>query len=161
MREPRPNYRRLKIHRNYTMKEAASLLGIHKNTLREWRKVGLPSIDDKRPIVILGRELLSFIQARRSGRKRPCLPGQIYCMRCRSPKFPGAGMVEYRPLNERVVNVRAICPDCNSMMHRCVSVAKIGEFTEKADITFPQALRHIGEIGQPTLNSDLRGDIQP
>jgi hypothetical protein len=160
MSKRHPNHRLVKIHRNYTMKEAASLLGIHKNTVRQWIKVGLPTIDDKRPILIQGRELIAFLQTRRAGRKQPCRVGQMYCVRCRFPQFPAAGMVEQKPLNGKVVNVRGICPDCNSMMHRCVSISKIEQFIEKTDITFPQALRHITEINQPTVNSDLRGDVE-
>jgi hypothetical protein len=161
MRKRHPNHRFVKIHRTYTVEEVTRSLAVHKNTVRHWIKSGLPTIDDKRPILILGRELIAFLQKRRARKKQPCLPGQMYCVRCRSPQFPGAGMVEQRPLNGRVVNVRGICPDCNSMMHRCVSMTKIEQFVEKADITFPQALRHVGEISQPTVNSDLRGDIQP
>ena len=159
MRKRHPNPRLVKIHRTYTVGDISSLFGAHKNTVRQWIKAGLPTIDDRKPLLILGRELIAFIQARRAGKKRPCLPGQIYCVRCRSPKFPAGGMVEHRPLNETVVNARGICPDCNSMMHRCVSLAKIEQFVEKVGITFPQALRHIGEISQLTVNSDLRGDV--
>ena len=32
----------------------------HKNTVRNWLKVGLQPVDDRRPILILGRELLPF-----------------------------------------------------------------------------------------------------
>ena len=85
----------------------------------------------------------------------------MYCVRCRRPQFPAAGMVEYRPLNGKVVNVRGRCPECNSLMHRCVSMAKIEQFFEKSDITFPQALPHIGEISRPSVNSDFKGDVQP
>jgi hypothetical protein len=70
-------------------------------------------------------------------------------------------MAEYRPMNEKIGNLTGTCPDCNSMMYRCVSLAKLGKVRGEMDITFPQALRHIGEISQPTVNSDLRGDIQP
>ena len=161
MSKRHPNHRLVKIHRNYTVEEAARLLSIHKNTARQWIRSGLPTIDDKRPILIRGRELIAFLKIRRAGRKQPCQAGQMYCVRCHSPQFPAAGMVDYRPLNGRVVNVRGICPNCNSMMHRCVSIARIEQFIEKADITFPQALRHLGEISQPTVNSDLRGDVQP
>lgn len=82
-------------------------------------------MSDKRPILIRGRELIAFLQLRRAERKQPCRAGQIYCVRCRIPKFPAEGMVEQRPLNGRVVNIRGRCPDCNSLMHRCVSLAKI------------------------------------
>jgi hypothetical protein len=65
-------------------------------------------------------------------------------------------MVECQPVTEKIGNLTAICPECNSMMNRRVSMAKLGEFLGKMDITFPQALRQLGEINQPTVNSDLR-----
>jgi hypothetical protein len=33
--------------------EVASLFGVHKNTVREWVKRGLPTNDDRRPMLIL------------------------------------------------------------------------------------------------------------
>ena len=52
------NHRLVKIHRNYTVEEIAKLFGIHKNTVRNWVKDGLATIDDKRPMLILGHELV-------------------------------------------------------------------------------------------------------
>jgi hypothetical protein len=156
-----PNHRLVKSHRTYTVEEIASLLNKHKNTVREWVKAGLPTIDDKRPMLILGRELIAFLQARRARKKSPCRPGQMYCVRCRAPKFPAAGMVDYLPDTQKVGNLSGICPDCNSIMNRRVSMAKLGQVRGKMDITFPLALRHISEISQPTVNSDLRGEVQP
>jgi excisionase family DNA binding protein len=61
-----PNYRRVKIHRSYAVEQAARRLGVHKNTVRAWIKVGLPTIDDRRPILILGSDLIAFLRARRA-----------------------------------------------------------------------------------------------
>jgi hypothetical protein len=156
VRKGHPNHRLVKSHRTYTVNDIARVLCIHKNTVRAWIKAGLPTIDDRRPMLTLGHQLIAFLKARRMRNKRPCPPGQIYCVRCRAPKFPAADMAEYRPLTEKVGNLIAICPDCNSIMHRCVSLAKINEVPGKMDITFPQALPHIGETSQPTVNSDLK-----
>ena len=52
-----PNHRLVKIHRSYTVEEIASLFGIHKNTVRGWVKAGLPTCDNKRPMLILGHDL--------------------------------------------------------------------------------------------------------
>lgn len=142
-----PNHRRLKIHRTYTVEELARLLTVHKNTVGIWIKAGLPTIDGKHPRLILGREASAFLQARRARNKRTCKPGEIYCLRCRAPKCPAGDMAEYLPVNENVGNLRAICPDCESIMHRCVSKAKLRQVRGKMDITFPQALQHLGESG--------------
>ncbi|MGA8429353.1 MAG: helix-turn-helix domain-containing protein [Candidatus Sulfotelmatobacter sp.] len=156
MGKSQPNHRLVKIHRSYTVGEVADLLGHHKNTVRRWIMDGLSTIDGKRPMLILGRVLIEFLQKRRGGKKQPCGPGQLYCVRCHAPKSPAAGMVECQPVTEKIGNLTAICPECNSMMNRRVSMAKLGEFLGKMDITFPQALRQLGEINQPTVNSDLR-----
>ena len=65
MAKRHPNHRLVKIHRNYTVEEVASLLGVHRNTVREWVKRGLATIDRKRPMLIHGRDLAAFLQARR------------------------------------------------------------------------------------------------
>jgi Helix-turn-helix domain len=150
-----PNPRLAKIHRNYTVEEVASLLGIHRNTVREWIKRGLPISDDKRPTLILGRDLTVFLQAKRVKNKQPCRPGELYCVRCRAPKAPAGDMVEYQPVTQTLGNLIAICPDCHAMMNRRVNLTKLEQIRGHLHITMPQALRHIVESGQPSVNSDL------
>ena len=155
MKRRHPNHRLVKIHRNYTVEEIAKLFKIHKNTVRRWVKEGLATIDDKRPVLILGHVLISFLQARRSKNKQTCKPGELYCLRCRTPKMPAGDMAEYTPVTEKFGNLVAICPDCDSLMNRHVSMARIGELFGKVDISFSEALQHIKERIKPSVNSDL------
>ena len=156
MRKRHPNPRLAKIHRNYTVDEVAHLFGVHRNTVREWVKRGLPTNDGKRPMLILGRELVAFLTARRAKNKRTCQPGEIYCVRCRAPRAPAGDMVDYVPVTATLGNLVAICSACETMMYRRVSLAKLEHVRGILDITMPQALEHIGESAQPTVNSDLR-----
>ena len=156
MQKRHPNHRLVKIHRSYTVEEIAELFTIHKNTVRNWVKSGLPRSDAKRPMLILGIELAAFLQARRTKNKRPCRPGEIYCVRCRAPKFPAASMAEYIPVTEKFGNLVAICPDCGAIMNRRVSLVRIGQMRGGMDISFPQALEHIVDSAKPTVNSDSR-----
>jgi hypothetical protein len=151
----RPNPRLAKIHRNYNVEEVASRFRVHRNTVREWVKRGLPTIDDKRPTLILGRDLVAFLQARRVKNKQTCQPGELYCVRCRAPKAPAGGMADYQPVTATLGNLIGICPDCEAIIYRRVNLTKLEQVCGKLDITMPQALPHIGETAQPSVNSDL------
>ena len=156
MRKRHPNPRLAKIHRNYTVDEVATLFGIHKNTVREWVKRGLPTNDGRRPMLILGRDLVTFLTTRRTKNKRTCKPGEMYCLRCRAPRAPAGDMVDYVPVTATLGNLVAICSTCETMMYRRVNLAKLEQVRGHLNITVPQALEHIGDSAQPTLNSDLR-----
>jgi len=149
------NHLHVKVHRNYTVEEIANRFGIHKNTVRNWQKNGLATIDDRKPMLFYGQTLATYLQAKRTKNKRPCKPGEIYCVRCRAPKVPAGDMAEYQPVTETVGNLMAICPTCESMMNRRISRSKLEQFRRQIDITMPQALQHIIESNQPTVNSDL------
>jgi hypothetical protein len=114
-----------KIHRNYTVEEAASLYRVFKGTVRAWIKAGLPVLDDKRPMLILGLDLAAFHQAQRTKNKQKCKPGEMYCFRCRTPKLPDGDMVEYQTVTEKIWNLVAICPDCCTIMNQRVNLAKL------------------------------------
>jgi hypothetical protein len=139
MPKRRPNYRLAKIHRSYSVDEVSKLLDVHRNTVREWVKRGLRTCDDKRPMLILGRDLAEFLLARRVKNKQPCLPGQIYCVRCRAPKYPAGDMAEYQQNALGFGNLVGICPSCESMIYRRINLSRLALIRGKLDVTAPQA----------------------
>lgn len=150
------NPRLVKIHRNYTVEEIARLFSLHKNTVRAWIKEGLEVCDDTRPILVHGGVLRIFLARRKAKNKRPCMPGEMYCLKCRTPKHPAGDMAEYQPKTTILGNLVAICPDCYTLMNRHTSLEKLPQIQAHLDITFPQALQHIVESNSPTVNSDLK-----
>jgi hypothetical protein len=89
--------RRVKIHRNYTVDEAAKTLGVHKNTVRLWIKQGLPTVDERRPILLQGKAIRAFLDNRKAKRKCRLSAGEFYCLKCRSPKSPAGRMADMSP----------------------------------------------------------------
>ncbi len=155
MSKRHPNPRLAKIHRNYTVEEVAGVFGVHRNTVREWVKRGLPTSDDRRPMLILGGDLMAFLRARRVKNKHTCQPGEMYCVRCRAPRAPAGDMADYLPVTATLGNLIAICSACEAMMYRRVSLAKLQQVRGNLDITLLQALPHIDESAEPSVNSDL------
>ena len=134
------------------MEEVASRFGVHRNTVRDWVRRGLPISDNKRPMLILGRDLFAFLQARRAKNKRPCGPGEIYCVRCRKPQKPAGGMVDYRIITKVLGNLVALCPDCESLMNRRVSISKLARVRGDMEVRMPLGLEHIVESDGPSVN---------
>lgn len=157
----RQNPRLAKMHRSYTVDEVADLYRVAKNTVRHWIKQGLPTCDSKRPMLILGNELNNFHEKRRNKNKRPCLLDEIYCVRCRAPKKPAAGMVEYQAITPTSGNLVAICPDCETMIHRCISKINIPRIPYQIRILLPQPHLHIVESRKPSVNSDFSTGAKP
>lgn len=137
------NPRLAKIHRSYKVDEIAVLYGTHKHTILNWIKQGLPTLDNERPLMVLGSDLNAFHAKRRVKNKRPCKPNEIYCMKCKIPKEPVIGMVECKSVNEKTNNLIGICPVCETLMYRRISIAKIKQFSTFMGFTLPQAHLHI------------------
>jgi hypothetical protein len=151
----RPNPRRVKIHRNYSVEDITRLFNLHKNTVRSWLKQGLATIDDRRPMLVLGGELSRFLYERRKKGKRECGPGRIYCIACRAPKIPGLKMVECTPTGV-AASLCGICPDCGRLMYRHVNLSSLDAIRGELEITFRQPSSRLGGSPAPLVNCDSR-----
>jgi hypothetical protein len=153
----------LTIHRAYTVEEVAKLLQVHKNTVRGWLWTGLQAIDDRRPTLILGRQLAAFLHARRDQSRRRCRPDEFYCFRCRTPRASATGTAEYLRVTANSGNLKASCVECGTRMYRRVSLRKVATVVGDLQVLLPQAQQRIVEGVEPSLNCDLERetDAQP
>ena len=150
----RVNAYRLKLHRVYNVHELAECLGVHKNTVRHWQANGLAAIDGNRPTYFEGKAARAFLLARRTSRKRPCAPGTIYCFKCREPREPALGMVEFVPGKGDAGNLMALCDTCGTAMHRRANVGRIADVMPRLAVHIRQAPLRITERTDPSLNCD-------
>lgn len=154
----RPKWYALKIHRNYTVDEAARCLGVCKGTVRRWiTKTDLPVIDKRKPMLILGRDLIAFGKSRRE-RKQKCDVDQAFCLSCRAPKHAAFGKMEIVQANSRTANVRMQCQTCMSLMHRHFAWRDLSTLYLFSSISAAQAHRHLIERNAPCLNVHFTKD---
>ena len=151
----RANPRAVKLHRSYSVPELAACLRVHKNTIRQWQGTGLEPIDRRRPVLFQGGTIRAFLAKRNASRKRPCQPGTFYCFRCRVPRAPALGMVEYVSFTPVTGNLQALCGACEAMMYRRARKADLARIMPGLDVQSTQASPRLRGRPPPSLNSDL------
>lgn len=150
----RINWQRVKSLHTYTVEELASTVGSHRNTVRHWIKLGLPVIDSKRPTIMAGHAVREFLSKRRAARKRPCLPGQMYCLKCRHPRRPADGVAAFEPDTALTGALAATCGVCGGRMFRRVSMAKLADAQGDLSVQFKRPEERIRDTPDSNLDSD-------
>lgn len=153
-RTHRPDWRRVKTHRSYTVEEAAYVLHVAKGTVRLWVKNGLPALKEQKPMLIIGSDLIAFGKSRRA-LKQKCEPHQCYCVKCRAPREPFEQLAEYVPVTATSGLLRGLCPICETMMHKRVSLAQLATLNGTLDISTPQGETHLIDSAYPSQNDHL------
>lgn len=133
-RLPSPN--RVKGNRVYTIHEASLAIGVHKNTIARWIKGDcLEATTDRRPFLISGSSLKRFLADRRGRNRTSCGPDEFYCFRCRLPRRPAGKWAEYEARTDRSGNLTALCEDCETVMNKAASLAKLPDLRRFMEIT--------------------------
>jgi hypothetical protein len=153
MANRRHSARRVKRLRTYNVREAAKVTGATPGTVRHWLKNGLESVADCYPVIIRGIDLIDFLKRREAGRKRPCGPGRLYCLRCKKPRRPAFDEVEFWPDGSKLGTLKGLCPTYTSIMHRRTSLARLKAAAGDLAISFPNADLHLVETTGAHSNS--------
>ena len=144
MAKHRPKWHRIKVHRSYTVDEAARELSISKGTVRRWLKDGeLPFLDDQKPALILGVSLKAFGQDRNKSKVK-CKAHELYCFRCHSPRTAAGNMADFVQRSPKSGNLKAIC-ECGTIMNKNVSMVTLQSLKAVLDIAIHQAPEHLVE----------------
>lgn len=130
------DHRRVKVNHSYTVWEVADLLGAHRNTVLNWLKGDLPCLRDKRPWLILGRDLRAFLERRRKRHRVRCPPDHLYCLRCKAAREPAGMMLDYEPTTDTSGNLKGICSVCEAWMNRRASLAKLDLIAGRCTVAF-------------------------
>jgi hypothetical protein len=148
--------RHIRSNLTYTVAETAAITGVHRNTVRNWLKNGLSAIDGRHPTLIKGATLKAFLDARKTKRKQPCGPGRLYCLKCRAPKTPAFGEVEYEASTAKLGRLIGICPDCENLIQRRASSLKLRDAIGTLIVRFRCETERLDETLPPNLNCDSK-----
>jgi len=110
----RVSARNIKANWQYTYDAAADALNVTPQTVRLWRKEGLPVLDSQKPHLILGFALKDFLNSRVQKKARHLAPDEFLCMACDAPRRAYGGMADYVPFNDARGRLVALCEVCET-----------------------------------------------
>jgi hypothetical protein len=119
---------------SYSTYDISELYRIHKGTVRQWLKEGLPMIDNRKPYLVFGSDLKEFIKKRQGSRKTKCNSNELYCCKCRKPQSSWNNVVDLKILNERRLLIMGICGQCNTLTNKLSSLKNLDEIKEIFDV---------------------------
>lgn len=150
--------RRVKRRRLYDVSAAAKVLGASPSTIRHWSRNGLNAVPGIKPTSFRGVDIIDFFKKRDAARKQTTGPGRIFCLKCRAPKTPAGNMVDYKPTSAKRGVLIGICPDCERLIYRASSLAKLEAATRGLSVSMPKAESSLTETGKPIPNPHSQKD---
>lgn len=138
--------------------------GLHHQTVRAWLKRGLKKIDNQKPILIMGSDLIAFLKDQNERNRCQVSLDQIYCMRCKQPSHVFRNTIEVTQ-EKNFIRVKALCRTCKSIMNKSVKLDdfsiikktfKMGDISELRDCIDPTDKNHIVNHPKPCSEESLK-----
>ena len=157
----RPSPSRIKTHRVYTAWEAADALGVHRQTVRRWiNDKGLRADRSRKPWLIGGADLKSFLGHRRKHNRCKLELRHCYCLGCRGPREPDGRIADYVQQTHTTGMLTALCPTCGSLMNKVIRRADLDTIRAKIDVTIQRASPRIVSPADAPSNVTLDEDAE-
>ena len=101
-------------HLSYTIREIVKVFGINQKTCLRWIAEGLATVPgQKKPILIYGSDLKTFIHQKNSKKKVTMERHEFYCFKCKVPRRAKKGSITKKDDTKR-----AECCVCSTKMTR-------------------------------------------
>lgn len=161
-KKQKPDMRRIRPSKTYTVEELARALNKSVATVRRWIRDGLPTLGEARPVLVDGAEMKAWLSAWLATRKHRCREDELYCCRCHCPRRPSLGSVSITLNNEKTLTVKGVCEVCGAGMRKLGSIARRAEI-EVALRAFTQEKQSLSKYRDPygtcTPGRDSQGSL--
>ena len=152
------NTRLIKQGCSYSTQDIVALYGLHKRTVQMWYSEGLSRIDDRKPYLVMGRDLKEFLDKRQGNRKRHCKPNEFYCFKCREPRTCWENAVDIKFQNEKRLLITGLCSQCETPVNKASSTKELEEI-QKIFMVQQMHHKHLTGFIPPVYNTDKIEEI--
>ncbi len=113
----------------YDINEAARALGVTPATIRNWIKNGLQVMSSRKPYLILGDAIRTYLREQRMNAKRPLGTEELFCLSCGDARKPSKMAVTTTRIGAQTSLLKGICAVCGSTCTRVISVRDASIFS--------------------------------
>lgn len=124
----RANPMAVKAALTYEIGEAAAVLGKSPATIRNWIKDGLPVMASRKPYLISGAAIRSYLRDKYQKSKSPLAPDELFCLSCRAGRKPKGMAVEVFANTPKTTRLKGVCECCGACSNRMISNSKLHVF---------------------------------
>lgn len=139
----RNNPNRIKIHRSYTVLDVSETLGVHPKTVRNWIRVGLPVMDEKRPLLIHGADLKIYLKMKRKSYMHQCEIQEIYCFKCKIARNINLKTLFFIAKPAGMAQMTGHCSECGCQANKYVSWRDVNQIWFELGGKLPIAEEHL------------------
>jgi hypothetical protein len=128
------NSRLVKHNLSYSTQEVADLLKTTLNTVNNWYKRGLKKIDNRKPHLVFGEDLIMFLNGKNNKRKQKCAPNELYCCKCKLARKAWENTVDLRHIGSKRLVITGLCEVCGNKVNKLAAIENIEELKKTFNI---------------------------
>lgn len=102
----------------YDVEVICRLYRIHSKTVLAWFKKGLKPIDNKKPILVYGYDLKTFLGKLNESNKCHLGFEEMFCMKCKEAKVPLKKQIQLEQFEQKFLKAKAVCQTCKTKMNK-------------------------------------------
>ena len=136
------NVQQISYMGTYSIPEVCQMINRSERTVRQMIANGLTTIDDKRPTLIRGTNLIDFLLNENDKNRCPIEFHQFYCLHCRQARVPKGKVIWFSREHPTLPNMCGICPVCGCKMHKVYKIADISRLKREFRLTESPCIPH-------------------
>jgi len=163
-------HKRVRYWQIYDIDDMCTLfadLGLHPQTVRRWMKNGLKKTDNRKPALVYGNDLITYLKSNNSKNKCKTAFDQLYCTSCQDARHIFQNKIHVEQKAQSLL-VTGVCRTCKNKMRQFYKFTDICQLKAKFklvgvlelyDCEHPHDKTHLQTIPDNALNESTTLDF--
>ncbi|MBQ6736619.1 MAG: hypothetical protein IJQ90_04005 [Alphaproteobacteria bacterium] len=108
----------------YNLNEIGNITNRSEKTVREFIKDSLKTIDNKKPFLVRGYDLIEFLKRKNIKKQHRTNFDEMFCLKCRETRTPKSKQIQIQQKESiSFISTRALCSRCGTIMNKAYKIS--------------------------------------